>query len=217
MAFLLLCGGLVAAAYFTPLMSVRSIEVEGLHEVSRDQVLDKAKIELGRPLLQVNTAPSAQRVAAIAEVASVRIQRSYPSKVIITVTERTPLVTVSTDRQVHVLDKAGVPYRHYNLGAAVPPDVARLPVLKTPNPGPTDPTTKAVLPVVADLPKFILNQLVTVNAGSPVDIEFVLRGNKTVVWGDSDRTADKAEALRLVMTRPGTAYNVSSPEYPTYR
>ncbi|GAB19332.1 cell division protein FtsQ [Gordonia effusa NBRC 100432] len=213
----IVAGALATIAYFTPLMSVRSIEITGTNEVSQDQILSAAAIAKGRPLLQVNTAPAAQRVAAIPDVAQVRIQRSYPSKIVITVVERRPVVKVATDTQIHVLDKTGVAYRHYDKSITLPPELSKLPVFSTPNPGPADPTTKAVLPVIADLPPFIAGQLLEVNASSPVDIEFVLRGNKTVVWGDSTRTADKAEALRLIMTRKGSNYNVSSPEYPAYR
>lgn len=217
LAVVIVVGGLAAVAYFTPMMSVRSIEITGTKEVSNDQVLSAAAIPKGRPLLQVNTGPAAARVAAIPDVAQVRVQRSYPSKIVITVTERRPVVKVATDTQVQVLDKTGVAYRHYDKALTLPPELARLPLFRTPNPGPADPTTKAVLPVIAELPDFLSAQLLEVDASSPVDIEFVLRGNKTVVWGDSERTADKAEALRLIMTRKASTYNVSSPEYPAYR
>ncbi|NMO03320.1 FtsQ-type POTRA domain-containing protein [Gordonia sp. TBRC 11910] len=217
LAVVVIVGGLAAVAYFTPLMSVRSIEVTGTREVSTDQILSAAAIPKGAPLLQVDTAPAARRVAAIADVAQVRIQRSYPSKIVITVTEREPVVRVVTDTQIQVLDKTGVAYRHYDKSITLPPEISKLPSFSTPNPGPTDPTTKAVLPVIADLPAFVADQLLEVHASSPVDIQFVLRGNKTVVWGDSDRTADKAEALRLVMTQRASSYNVSSPESPAYK
>ena len=41
--------------YFTPVMSARSIVVVGTGAVSRDEVVDAAKVKLGTPLLQIDT------------------------------------------------------------------------------------------------------------------------------------------------------------------
>ena len=40
---------------------------------------------------------------------------------------------------------------------------------------------------------------------------------RTVVWGDSDRGAEKARTLTHLLTREARMYNVSSPEFPAYR
>ncbi|NED65399.1 peptide transporter, partial [Streptomyces sp. SID10244] len=61
------------------------------------------------------------------------------------------------------------------------------------------------------------SRVVKVTASSPVDIQFTLKGNKTVVWGDSGQGAEKARTLGALLTRPATTYNVSSPEFPAYK
>ena len=70
-AVVALVAGLAAVAYFTPLMSVRAVSVHGLESgstLTADQVVAAAQVPKGRPLLQVNTAQAAHRVAAIAAV-----------------------------------------------------------------------------------------------------------------------------------------------------
>lgn len=95
--------------------------------------------------------------------------------------------------------------------------MAGLPLLSTPSPGPTDPATTAALGVVAGLPPDLRASVVAVEAQSPVDLSFRLKNGATVVWGDSTRADDKAVAWRAIITRRGTLYNVSSPDYPSYR
>lgn len=213
-------GGLVAVAYFSPLMSVRAVSVQGVGPGSgttAQEVIARAQVPKGRPLLQVNTADAARRVASIGAVESARVRRQYPSTIEVIVVERTPVARLETDRAVHVLDRLGVPYRHYDRGTAVPADAARLPLLQTPNAGPADAATTTALRIVEGLPPDLRRSIAVVNAESPVNVGFALRNGTTVVWGDSTRGQDKAVAWRAIATRKGTLYNVSSPDFPTFR
>ncbi|NED62811.1 FtsQ-type POTRA domain-containing protein, partial [Streptomyces sp. SID10244] len=71
--------GLGLIAYFTPLMSVRSTDVNDNRAVPTDEIVGAARVADGTPLLQVDTHQVAQRIAAIPSIESVRVQRSYPS------------------------------------------------------------------------------------------------------------------------------------------
>ncbi len=207
-------GSLVA--YYTPLMSVRTTEVSGNRVVPESRILTVADVASGTPLLQVDTAAVARRVAAIESVESARVQRSYPSALTITVVERRPVVRVIDGRNTRILGRLGVAYLTYADGEKVPAQLASLPRLTTAHPGPTDPTTKAAVSVVAGLPVYLSRKLLSVNATSPVDIELTLTGDRRVIWGDSERGDDKARALKNLLTRSGTLYNVSSPDFPAF-
>lgn len=207
---------LVLVAYLTPLMSVRTTEVTGNKSVPGVQILSAADIATGTPLLQVDTEAVAQRVAAIPSVESARVQRSYPSTLQITVTERTPVALVTDGDKVHVLDRFGVGYLTYSKGS-IPPEIAKLPTFHTATPGPADPTTKAALGVVAELPANISRLVTSVTATSPVAIEFGLTRDRTVVWGDDSQTEAKARTLTALLTRKATEYNVSAPDFPAYK
>jgi cell division protein FtsQ len=84
-------------------MSARGIVVTGIGAVTRDEVLDAAHVELGTPLLQINTDSIADRVAAIRRVASARVQRDYPSALMITIVERIPVVVKDLPDGPHLL------------------------------------------------------------------------------------------------------------------
>ena len=44
-----------------------------------------------------------------------------------------------------------------------------------------------------------------------------LTDGRSVVWGTTDRTAEKAEKLAALLTQPGRVYDVSTPDLPTVK
>jgi cell division protein FtsQ len=196
--------------YFTPVMSARSVIVTGTGAVSRDEVLDTAKVQLGTPLLQINTDQVADRVAAIRRVASARVQRQYPSALRITIVERVPVVVKDFPDGPHLYDRDGVDF------ATAPPPPA-LPYIDVDNPGPTDPPTKAALEVLTALRPEVAAQVGRIAAPSVASITLTLADGRTVIWGTTDRTEEKAEKLTALLTRPGRTYDVSSPDLPTVK
>ncbi|WP_026918929.1 cell division protein FtsQ/DivIB [Gordonia shandongensis] len=207
-------GGLSAVAYYSPLMSVRSVDVAGAVAVTRDDVLGAARVPSGRPLLQVDTAEIADRVAELPAVESVDVSRSYPSTIAIEVTERTPVVTVERDEgRIGVMDRLGVVYATFDTEKSLPKEFRRLPRLETGNPSPRDAPTAAALSVVRELPDWLAANVRAVRVDSPADVTLVLRSGRTAVWGGAERSEEKAEALRHLLTIKGREYNVSSPEF----
>ncbi|MFT4086853.1 MAG: FtsQ-type POTRA domain-containing protein [Gordonia sp. (in: high G+C Gram-positive bacteria)] len=214
-------GGLAAAAYYSPLMSVRSVEVDGTRAVPQDEVLAVAAVPQGRPLLQVDTGAIADRVVRIRGVETARVDRSYPSTVSITVTERKPLAVVERSGKFGVMDRFGVVYAEFSSMDELRKDprsgrtFAALPRLEVPTPGPKDPTTHAVLSVIAALPQWLASQTATVTASTPSDIALHLKSGRTVIWGDDERSADKAEAAAALLKRfDAKKINVASPDFP---
>lgn len=202
--------GLGLILYFTPVMSVRSVIVTGIGVVSREEVLDTAKVRLGTPLLQVDTGEVADRVAAIRRVASARVQRQYPSALRITVVERIPVVVKDFPDGPHLYDRDGVDF------ATAPPPPS-LPYIDVDNPGPTDPPTKAALEVLTALRPEVAGQIGRISAPSVASITLTLADGRTVIWGTTDRTEEKAEKLAALLTQPGHTYDVSSPDLPTVK
>ena len=217
LAVIVVLGGGAAAAYFTPLMSVRNVDVVGASAVDEDRIRQVAQAPSGRPLLQVDTVAIADRVAAVPEIEEVTVSRHYPSTLTIDVTERRPLVSVEFEDRIGVMDRLGVVYLTFADRDGMPRPLAELPVMHVDRPGAQDPTTQAVLTVVGELPRWLADRTASVEASSPADITLVLRSGRRAVWGDAERTADKAAALREVTRIPGEEFNVSSPEFPAVR
>lgn len=196
--------------YFTPIMSARNVLVTGSAAVSQEEVLAAAAVPPGEPLLQINTDTVAERVATIRRVASARVQREYPSTLRITVVERVPVVVKDYPDGPHLFDRDGVDF-----ATAPPPNL--LPYLDADNPGPNDPPTKAALEVMLALPPDVVSQVGRIAAPSVASISLTLTDGRTVVWGTTDRTDEKALKLAALLTQPGQTYDVSSPDLPTVK
>jgi cell division protein FtsQ len=204
----LLSVALGLVLYFTPLMSARALVIVGTGAVPTEEVVAAAAVQLGTPLLQMNTDEIADRVAGIRRVASARVQREYPSAVRITISERIPVAFRDFPDGPHLFDRDGVDF----VTAPPPPGLAYLDVN---NPGPADPPTRAALQVLKALRPEVVAQVGRVAAPSVASITLTLHDGRTVVWGTTDRTQEKAEKLAALLTQPGRIYDVSSPDLPT--
>ena len=69
--------------------------------------------------------------------------------------------------------------------------------------------------VVNELPEKLRPDVVSVSATSGADVKVTLSGNRVVKWGSSDDTPRKAAVLLVLLSRPGTTYDVSSPDLAT--
>lgn len=209
-ALTVIAVGLGLVLYFTPLMSARSLVVTGTGVVTREEVVAAAKVTLGTPLLQIDTDEVADRVAGIRRVASARVQREYPSTLRITIVERFPIVVKDYPDGPHLFDKDGVDFAT----APPPPGLAYIDV---DHPGPDDPPTRAALQVMTSLSPEVVGQVSGIAAPSVASITLTLTDGRTVVWGTTERTDEKAEKLGALLTQPGRTYDVSSPDLPTVK
>ena len=201
---------LALVLYFTPAMAARSVVVIGVGTVTSEEVVDAAQVRLGTPLLQIDTDAVADRVAGIRRVASARVQREYPSTLRISIVERIPMVVKDFPDGPHLFDRDGVDF------ATAPPPPG-LPYIEVEHPGPADPPTKAALQVMTALRPEVVAQVSRVAAPSVSSVTLTLADGRTVVWGTTDRTGEKAEKLAALLTQPGRVYDVSSPDLPTVK
>ena len=162
------------------------------------------RFELGLTILRVSAVGDfavawaglavAGRVASIRRVASARVQRQYPSTLRITVVERIQVVVKDYPDGVHLFDEDGVDF-------ATGPPPPGVPYLDTENPGPNDPATKAALKVMTSLRPEVAGQVGRISAPSVASITLTLVDGRTVVWGTTDRTEEKALKLAALLTQ----------------
>lgn len=201
---------LIAVAWLTPLLSVRTVAVVGNDSIPREQVVELLGVTEGKPLLQVDTAAAAQRVASIPRVASVRVQRVYPSTVRVTVSERAPVLFFDSSDGTHLLDADAVDY-------AVQPPPIGTPRLMTGSPKTGDPATVAALGVLTSLPPDLRGQVREVAASSRSNISLTLHDGRVLVWGSGEKSDRKAAVALPLLTQAGQTYDVSSPDLPTVK
>lgn len=195
----------------SPLLGVRSVAVSGTTRLTAAQVRAAADVATGTPLARVDAAAVVRRVKALGPVAQVRVSRGWPSTLRVRVVERVAVAGVLTSRGATLLDADGVAFAPV---ASLPPGVVRLQVAK---PGPTDPTTRAALAVLAELPPSIRVRVAIVRAAGPSSVTLLLRDGRRVLWGGVGDPVLKAQAAEALLKMPGSTYDVSRPAVVTRR
>lgn len=206
----LIAFGLVA--WFTPLLSVRTVEVDGLSAVPEQQVQAALQVPDGLSMMRLDTNAMAERVSRLPKVRSVRVQRVFPSTVRVTVVERTPVLYFDSPDGAHLLDCDSVEF-------AIEPPGPGIPKLVTDHPGGSDPVTEAAVAVMAAIPIPLRDQVGVgaVVARSVSDIALELRDGRTVLWGGTGDSARKAAVVGPLLSQPGKVFDVSSPNLVTVK
>jgi cell division protein FtsQ len=165
-------------------------------------------------LLRVDVAAAAARVARLPQVADVQVTRGWPSSVVITVVERTPLAVVEEAGSRTLVDAEGVLFD--TITGDPPEGVVRLEVAE---PGPGDPATEAALAAVAALPPEVRADVTLVTAADAgAEVRLRLADDTTVLWGDGAEPERKAAVLVALLQQiaggeiePAGTLDVSSP------
>lgn len=199
---LVLLGWVLLAS---PLLAVRSVAVTGTELLTPAQVRAAADVAEGTPLARLDTGAVVRRIERLRPVAEVHVQRGWPGTLRVRVVERTAVAGLVSTRGVTLVDAQGVAFAP---APRLPPGTVRLQV---PHPGADDPTTRAALHVLADLPANLRTPLRIVRAGSPSSVTLVLSGGRQVIWGGVGDTELKAQAAAALLRMPGRVFDVSRP------
>ena len=189
------------------LLVVRSVQVVGAGRlVSAAQVLAAARVQHGVPLIRVDTGAIAHRIEQLRQVQYVVVSKDWPSTVVITVQQRTPVFTARVPGGYALVDRFGVSVR---VDPAQPPG---LPVLSLGGAGGSlrgSPAVRAAAIVLTELPPRIAHRVRGVSATSAADVSVTLANGVVVIWGDTGHAQQKAKELTLLMHRHAHTYDVS--------
>jgi cell division protein FtsQ len=194
------------------LLVVRSVTVTGTHLVSSARVLAAADVPAGTPLLHVDTGAVARRVEAIPQVASAKVTKDWPDRLVIAVTERVPVMAVKmAGGGYDLVDPSGVPVRWAkNRPVAMPQLVTALPGSALAG----APGVAAAADVLAELRPWLASQVAQLSVSQPTgsgdaagqQVTLHLKSGKTVLWGGPGGAGQKNRELAILL--PGKAHYV---------
>lgn len=204
----LLAAGLYVVRW-SGVMAVDRVVVEGAGLVTADQVRQTARVPMGTPLAAVDLDAAGARVAALAPVDRVQVQRAWPTTVRIRITERRPVYQLRDGQGYHWIDATGVAFHTTTSARRATPwaltasrDTRLL---------------RDVATVTAHLDPALVKQLDHLEAGGPDSITLVLTRDRRVVWGSADQSALKSQVATAMLATRARNYDVSSPQNPTAR
>jgi cell division protein FtsQ len=205
-AVMLVAGVATWIVAFSTVLGVKTVTIQGTQTLSVAQIRSAAAIKAGTPLIRLDTAGITRRIEAISEVAAAKVAVHYPSTVLISVTERTPVGYEAVGRQYLLVDRTGTQYRTVS---AVPGGLPRFAIPDGPQ---AQPTGRGLATVAAALTPALRARIASIEAFDPTSITLLLNDHRVVRWGGADRSADKARILPALLMQAGTRFDVSNPD-----
>lgn len=211
---LLLVAAVLAGAawlvYFSSVLVVKGVRVEGLDVLDRAGVVRVAAVPMGEPLATVPLDEIEARVESLAPVKSADVVRSWPNQIRIAVRERRAVAVVDRDGVVRGLDDEGVLFRTY------PSLPRRLPVVRISAGTRADALAEAAQ-VVAALPAGLAAKVDHVSVETVDSISLEMRNGRSIFWGSAAESEEKAAVIRALLRQKASVYDVSVPGQPTIR
>lgn len=201
-------GGATWLVFFSQVLAVKGVEVEGLDVLGPTEVRRVAAVPLGEPLARVSVEAIEARVQSLAPAASVDVTRSWPDRVRISVVEREAVAVVERDGGLRGVDRDGVLFRSYGSRPA------GLPVVRVSAATPTEALAEAA-EVIAVMPGDLAREVAHLEVSTVDSIRLQMRNGKTVFWGSAQDSHNKAEVLGVLLRQKASEYDVSVPGQPT--
>ncbi|HSK60599.1 MAG TPA: FtsQ-type POTRA domain-containing protein, partial [Actinomycetospora sp.] len=173
-----------------------------------------AAVGPGTSLVWLDGDEVAERVRTLPRIATVDVSRDWPRTLVITVTEREPVLAAPIPGGVLLVDATGFGYR------TLPQRPDGVPTLALPPgvlPSPDEAGTRAAADVAVALPPALRAEVLEVRANGRFGVSFVLSGSREVRWGADADNERKAAVLSALLTRPGSVYDVSTPDLAVVR
>ena len=205
---------IVWGVFFSPLFSVRSLQVEGLSLTDQGAAEEALQPLEGKSMTRISSEEVESLLTQFPAVASVDTSASGSGTLRVEVQERIPVAAVEDGDGWQLVDREGAQLEQVTDSKQI-----QVPVIA----GGTDVRGSedwdTVSSVLASLPSSLLEQVQTARAESGGVVMLELQDGVTVRWGDDTDSALKAEVLaELVDASEATGavevYDVSAPRHP---
>jgi len=207
----LLAGG-VWLVQFSPVLVARSVRVEGVPSGAVAEIMRRAAVPIGTPMVRVDTTAIADRVIATATLAEVSVGLSWPNTIVIMASPRVPVLAVKNPQgQVQVVDSQGVAY------ATVSAPPKGVPMINTVENPPSRDALRAGITVLRALSPGQRGRVTNVIVSGANMVTLKL-GAVTVVWGGASEPELKVRVMTALLGHKGFGtIDVSAPSTPVTR
>jgi cell division protein FtsQ len=183
----------------SPLMSLRTIRVEGVSRLSASEVIEQLQPLAGLPLARVSAADVARELSDVALIQSVDTRVELPDTLAVSIVERTPLGAVGTAGNFRVVDQAAV---ELWADTVRPTELPLIGVAADAE----DRGFQAIVEALAVIPADVLRRIDRITATSADTVAFSLRdSDHQVLWGSSEFSSQKARALPAALQAAGAS------------
>jgi cell division protein FtsQ len=205
-------GGVLAIAIFSPLLALRTISVDGTKKVSASDIRSAVSGQLGTPLALLDQGKIRKDLERFTLIRSYVTQVVPPNTLVIRIVERQPIAVVASGSGFDQVDAAGVVL-------ATTTNRGSFPVIDVGNLSPTSGAFRSAVQVLLALPKSLSGRVRMVSATTADDLRITLAGsNRVVVWGSASGSGQKVVSLSLMLKQASCSgqaiIDVSAPSAP---
>jgi cell division protein FtsQ len=189
------------AAFLSPLLDVRRVQVVGAQHTSAADVRAAADLDDGENLLLLSTGEVADAVEVLPWVRVADVHRRLPGTVRVKVLERRAEVVVTVAAGTWTIDGSGHVLEEGAVSKGLPTLTGA--VLTAPEPGERldAPEVVAGLAVWRSLPKKVSEDVASVVAASRERIALILKDGTMVRYGGAEHLQAKNEVLTVLLRR----------------
>ena len=206
-------GASILVAVYSPLMALQTIEVKGTNRVDDAALRRALSGQIGTPLARLDFDEVKRDIARFPLIESYVTEEAPPHTLVVTVTERTPVVAVKSGRTFDLVDPAGIVVQ------SAKDRPASMPLADIGSAELGSPVFRTMSEVVLALPSSVRSQTKAVKASTADDVTLTLQDGSKVVWGSPDSSDAKARLLAALVKDheardPGSVveYDVSAPD-----
>ncbi|AZM45559.1 cell division protein FtsQ [Streptomyces sp. WAC 06738] len=218
LAVIVLGGFAVWALYGSNWLRVERVTVSGTDVLSADEVLDAARVSEDVPMATVDTdAVEARLAAELPRIGTVDVDRVWPHRIAVQVTERQPAVLLRKGESFVEVDDEGVRFATVRTAPENVP-IVEMQVADSPSLDRfgRQRLRESAVRVAGALSESVRRDTRTILVRSYDSVTLELSGGRTVLWGSAERGAAKSKALAAVMKaeRDARYFDVSVPSAP---
>ncbi|NII40117.1 cell division protein FtsQ [Curtobacterium flaccumfaciens] len=197
----------ILVAVFSPLMALRTIEVKGTDRVDAAQVRAALSGQLGTPLARIDLGRVKEQIAGFPLIESYVTEEEPPHTLVVTVTERTPVVAVESGKTFDLVDPAGIVVQSTTKRPDGMPvaDIGRAKLGST--------VFRTMTEVVLAMPASVRDQVSGIAASTSDDVTLTMSDGSSVVWGSPDESPAKATLLAALVKDHAARDKDSKVEY----
>ncbi|GAA4764791.1 cell division protein FtsQ/DivIB [Citricoccus nitrophenolicus] len=209
-----------AVLYFSPVLAISTVTVDGTDLLAQERAEDLLGPVHGRPLPQVGQQTVADLLEDEPAVDTVRVHAEPPHGLSVEVVEHEPVALVPDGADRTLYSAAGAALAtipEERAGDYSLPSVASVADLSDPA------VFDAITSVLGTLPESIRTQMESASAQTIDSVTLTLTDGRTVLWGNPEQGARKAQVLEALLKvpedeeNPVQEFDVSTPDRPVTR
>jgi cell division protein FtsQ len=180
-------------AVFSPILALRTIEVDGVGAIPASTVTNALSSQLGTPLALLDTQTINDKLGSIILIRSYTTEIVPPNTLVVRIVEREAIAVIPDGGDYDQVDPAGVVLRKSATTSG-------LPLIDIGGSGVNSAGFAAAVKVLLAMPSSILSQVKSISATTLDNVSLTLtQGHHTILWGSSAQSDLKAKALTTLL------------------